>query len=248
MAIYRIQRIYSEENNGQQQKKSGMSTLGKVALGTAAIGGGLAAAKFGMLGGAAQRTTNNWLMKAGKTVGSQRMMNSGAKGLAEGQYKGLVSGLKGVSDVNQGASNMLTNLTNNKTSIVDQLTHSNLAQVAFSEDTNKSLREAAIIASGLALTTGGVLAAKHGLLGKSAKEGYNKVSSKIKNLWSGKKPVVDSKEADAALNTIKGAAKKIYSDSDKKKILAKMKEMGLDTHNPSLFEEVAKKLGCTPIN
>ena len=56
-------------------------------------------------------------------------------------------------------------------------------QAAFSDDTNGALREAALLGTGLALTTGGVLAAKHGYLGKSAKNGYNKVSGKVKNIW-----------------------------------------------------------------
>ena len=159
---------------------------------------------------------------------------------------------------------------NNKTSIIDQLTHANLAQVAFSEDTNKSLREAAIIASGLALTTGGVLAAKHGLLGKSAKSAYDKVSGKMEKIWKERKKVGDEikkgvspitekapagssktpSSSPTVVNTPKGpksSPRMTFSSADWKKIKNYCKSNGLDFRNPKDIEKAAAALGIKPI-
>lgn len=73
------QRAFSED------EKKGMSTSAKVALGTAATAAlTFAGARRGMLGGKAQVATNTMWGNMGKTLGSQGMMNSAAKGIGSG--------------------------------------------------------------------------------------------------------------------------------------------------------------------
>jgi hypothetical protein len=175
-----------------------------------------------MLGGAMQRGTNSIWANVGKSVGSQSMVNSGAKGLAEGQYKRAISTLEGRAaagnvkaktrlDFLKGDAgkeafiNRKTAAAQNKFKIetpapATSTTATTAAtQAAFSEDTNAELKEAALIGTGLTLATGGVLLAKHGKLGKTAKGAYDSVSGKIRKIW---------KET-----TIKNGKKKVKKES-----------------------------------
>lgn len=72
--IIKRRKCFSEE------EKKGMSTGAKLALGAAAIGGGLLAAKHGAFGASAQKGVGKGMMSLG-------MKTSGAKTMAEGQAK-----------------------------------------------------------------------------------------------------------------------------------------------------------------
>lgn len=79
MATYTLRRkLFSDDEKG------GMSTGAKIAAGVGTLGAGLLAAKHGMLGGAAQRGVGKGMMSLG-------MKNSGAKTLAQGQYRRATS-------------------------------------------------------------------------------------------------------------------------------------------------------------
>ena len=210
MAIYRIQRVYSEEENGQ--KKSGMGTLGKVAIGTALVGGGLLAGKAGILGTTVQRGIGKGMAWTGNKLGSTGMVNEGAKtvGRAAATEKAAELGIKDTSmkglmnlrRENAGQFNQITTARNTATGEINnmyKITPNSATQAAFSTDTNESLREAALIGTGLTLATGGVLLAKHGKLGKTAKGAYDSVSGKIRKIW---------KET-----TIKNGKKKVKKES-----------------------------------
>ena len=75
------QKSYAAEG----EEKKGMSTGAKVALGAAATTAlAFAGARRGMFGGKAQVATNTLWGNAGRTLGSQGMMNSAAKGIGRG--------------------------------------------------------------------------------------------------------------------------------------------------------------------
>lgn len=95
MAVYRLQRLYSDEN--------GMGTGTKLALGALATGATLFGAKKGMLGSGIRASVNKGYMKLGNAIGSKSMVASGAKdyGIARANQfnKSLInSGKQGMSN------------------------------------------------------------------------------------------------------------------------------------------------------
>lgn len=70
--IYSVRR-FSDNDNG----------LRKLAIGAAALAGGLYAGKKGYLGAGLQKSINTGWARVGKSVGSDSMMLSGAKGVGE---------------------------------------------------------------------------------------------------------------------------------------------------------------------
>lgn len=96
MAKFRVQRMYADNdpNNPGQEKKSGMGLGTKILAGTAALGAGLTAAKFGAFGAKAQIGVNKQLMNIGRKFESEALMNSGAKGIAQGKFDIQKKGLE----------------------------------------------------------------------------------------------------------------------------------------------------------
>lgn len=66
--------------SGQEGEKKGMGTGTKLALGGATLAAGLYGAKKGMFGARAMAGVNKGWAKAGKAIGSDKMMLSGAQG------------------------------------------------------------------------------------------------------------------------------------------------------------------------
>ena len=90
MAKFRVQRMYADNDPGQE-KKSGMGLGTKILAGTAAVGAGLVGAKMGVFGAKAQMGVNKQLMNVGRTFNSEALMKSGAKGWAQGKYTSQMS-------------------------------------------------------------------------------------------------------------------------------------------------------------
>ena len=291
MAIYRVQRIYSEEENGQ--KKSGMSTLGKVALGTAVIGGGLMAGKAGMLGTTVQRGIGKGMAWTGNKLGSTGMVREGAKTVGNSAFTEKAAELgikdtsaKGMRDLLKTNRAQATEALNARSTATKDIlneykitpkptttpaatatTTTAATQTTFSEDTNAALREAALIGTGLTLATGGVLLAKHGKLGKTAKGAYDSVSGKIEKIWkettkkggkeikkekysvTEKTPGRSPKTSSSSTTTISTPKSPgmIFDDLDWKRIKNYCRSKGLDFRNPKDVEKAAIALGIKPI-
>lgn len=96
MAKFRVQRMYADNDPGQEKKKSGMGLGTKILAGTGAVAAGLTAAKFGAFGAKAQIGVNKQLMNVGRTFNSEALMNSGASGIAQGNLKTQKKALEGV--------------------------------------------------------------------------------------------------------------------------------------------------------
>lgn len=79
MATYRLKR---KTFSGEEGEKKGMGLGTKLALGAAAVGGGLLAAKHGAFGAKAQKWTGQQMMNVGMT-------KSGANTIAKGQMKDI---------------------------------------------------------------------------------------------------------------------------------------------------------------
>lgn len=76
MTKYTLKRkLYADDNQG-----SGMGMGTKLLLGAGTLAAGFGAAKAGMLGSTLGKGANKLWASAGKTMGSQSMINSGAKG------------------------------------------------------------------------------------------------------------------------------------------------------------------------
>ena len=141
MAIYRVQRLYSDDGN------SGMGTLGKVALGTAVLGGGLLAGKAGMLGTTVQRgigTSTAWL---GNKVGSQAMVKSGARTVGKSARTDAIKaagGEEAVKNMGFSGKRAIAGKANDASRGIMDRYGLPTKEVAFSEDTGAALREAAI--------------------------------------------------------------------------------------------------------
>lgn len=114
-------RYYSELTNDFLEQRmfddgDGTGTGTAILGGAAALAGGFAAAKHGMLGNTLRKHSNNLWGKAGHALGSNSMMNSGAKGasIAEANLKTGVDGMKkGVKNSAEWNESYLDNL--NKT-------------------------------------------------------------------------------------------------------------------------------------
>lgn len=75
MAVYTLKRkLYADRDS---------NTGAKLLAGGAALAGGFAAAKHGLLGNSLAKGANKAWASAGKTLGSKRMIESGAKGYGE---------------------------------------------------------------------------------------------------------------------------------------------------------------------
>lgn len=79
MAIYRIKRF----TENQQESHTGRNLL----LGAGLTAGALFAGKRGLLGTGAQSMINKGWTRAGKMVGSQSMMKSGSRGVANAEAR-----------------------------------------------------------------------------------------------------------------------------------------------------------------
>ena len=238
MATYRIQRkLFDDSDQNQQQQSSGGMGLGtKIALGVGATAAGIGAAKFGVFGAKAQRAVNRQWMNVGNKFGSESMMKSGAEGMAEAQYKTTVKNYKNA--INDGkAANIeeikgkLTNLESEagKKSFIESNTKNYMnrfnkpstpapapTQAAFSTDTKKELKAAAIAGGGLITLGSGILLAKNGKLGfnkaqrEAAKKTYENLTRKLKNTLSEKAPKFENEKKFGG----KGKGKKKYYTSE----------------------------------
>jgi hypothetical protein len=275
MAKYRVQRLYSDEENS-----GGMGTLGKVALGAAALGGGLMAGKAGLLGTTVQKGIGTGMAKTGNLIGSQAMINSGAstvgKAAATNAAKGYgitlsKSGAQAAKEtlVKADASTAFKDIAKQRVDAVNSIKDRFKlpAQAAFSEDTSGALREAALIGTGLTMVGGGMYLAKKGKLGftkaqrDTNKKAYDKISGEIKKIVSEtkKESGKPAETTTVAETTTKAAGKKPkttvvveksipkYKDSDWKNIRRELKGTGGDFRNPSDVAKAAAKVGAKPL-
>lgn len=70
--------IYSVKRFSEEEKKGGMGLGTKLALGTAAIGGGLLAGRAGMLGAGVQKGIGTATASIGNKLGMQSLVKDGA--------------------------------------------------------------------------------------------------------------------------------------------------------------------------
>ena len=70
--------IYSVKRFSEEEKKGGMGLGTKLALGTAAIGGGLIAGRAGMLGARVQKGIGTATASIGNKLGMQSLVKDGA--------------------------------------------------------------------------------------------------------------------------------------------------------------------------
>lgn len=95
--IYSIRRFSDDyDYSGQQPEKKGLSTLSKIALGTAAVGGGVLAGRAGMLGTGIQKGIGKYTAKIGNTFGSGSLTRDGFNTYRKGLNTELTN--KGISD------------------------------------------------------------------------------------------------------------------------------------------------------
>lgn len=91
MAIYRIKRF----TENQQESHTGRNLL----LGAGLTAGALFAGKRGLLGTSAQRVINKGWTRAGKAIGSEGMMQSGSRGVANAEATAAYNkSLEGLSE------------------------------------------------------------------------------------------------------------------------------------------------------
>lgn len=285
MATYRIQRkLFDDSGQDQQQQSSGGMGLGtKIALGVGATAAGIGAAKFGAFGAKAQKAVNKQWMNVGNKFGSESMMRSGAEGMAEAKYKTTVKGYKNTIKEGKAANieeikGKLSNLESEagKNSFIESKTQNYMnsfnkpstsapTQAAFSTDTKKELKTAAIAGGGLITLGSGILLAKKGKLGftksqrVATKDGYDRIMSKIKAALREEKPKPKStyrreynnvgKSTVPKETTINSpeigktrdvSAKPYYKPEDWKKIVNYSKK------NKCSTGEAASKLGIKP--
>jgi hypothetical protein len=265
MAIYRVQRLYSDDGN------SGMGTLGKVALGAAALGGGLMAGKTGMLGTTVQRGIGTGMAKAGNMVGSQAMINSGAKTVGKAAATDAAKGY-GITLSRSGAQAAKETLGKADAAtafkdIAKQRVDASQGilnkyklptQNAFSEDTGAALQEAAIYGTVGAGTLGTIALAKRGFLGKTGKKAYTGASKKFKAIWNEtngkiKETATESttvkKPGKPAQTTTKTTVKKVKFDPESwTKVRKIMVEKGMNLNDPSAKLKAAEIAGVKPIS
>ena len=70
--------IYSVKRFSEEEKKGGMGLGTKLALGTAAIGGGLLAGRAGMFGAGVQKGIGTATASIGNKLGMQSLVKDGA--------------------------------------------------------------------------------------------------------------------------------------------------------------------------
>lgn len=235
MAKYRVQRVFSEDG----EQKSGMGTGTKIALGVGAIGAGLMAGRAGMLGSTVQKGIGTGTAWVGKTVGSQGIINDGAKTVGKAAKSAKLSELGGASALKEsgkfteGARQAITAGKEAEKGILN--TYKLPTQAAFSEDTKKSIKEAALIGTGLTLTAGGILAAKKGWLGftENQRKASKKAIEKVGKIWN---------EVKSEGSTGASSVKK-WLDNDFKKLTdaEKSKKFKGKTR-----EQIAEALGIKP--
>lgn len=270
MAIYRVQRLYSDDGN------SGMGTLGKVALGAAALGGGLMAGKAGMLGTTVQKGIGTGMAKAGNMVGSQAMINSGAKTVGQAAKTDAINTMGGMGafkEMSKADKQSFASMANSEKrdaikGIMDKYKLP-AKEAAFSEDTGAALQEAAIYGTlGTGILGAGYLA-KKGMLGKTGKKTYESASKKVKAIWNEtngkiKETATESKTvkkpgkpAQATIRTTTKETGKPTETTIKKvkftpeqwsKVRKVIVEKGLDPRNPAHKLEAAKIAGVKPIS
>lgn len=98
--IYSIKR-FSEDG----EKKS--HTLRNTLLGAAAIGGGIAAGRAGMLGSGVQRAIGRGTVSLGKMTGNRSLMKDGIQTYRKGEAG--KAGLAAVGKATQGTQNLMNN-------------------------------------------------------------------------------------------------------------------------------------------
>ena len=255
-----------------------MGTLGKVAIGTAVLGGGLLAGKAGMLGTTVQRgigTSTAWL---GNKVGSQAMVKSGARTVGKSARTDAIKaagGEEAVKNMGFAEKRAIAGKANDASREIMDTYGLPAKEAAFSDDTDADFREAALI-SGLGASTIGIgLMAKHGLLGKSSKKAYDKAAKKVKTIWNEAKKQDFKKEEEVVSETvkkgksgttstteritqesgkpdkidIKTTAKKIkFSPEDWLKVNKVIKEKGMDPRNSAHRLAAAKIAGVEPVS
>jgi hypothetical protein len=256
---------FSEDEDGG----SGMETLGKVALGTAALGGGLMAGKAGMLGTTVQRGIGTGMAKAGNMVGSQAMINSGAKTVGQAAKTDAINTMGGMGafkEMSKANRQSFASMANSEKrdaikGIMDKYKLP-AKEAAFSEDTGAALQEAAIYGTIGAGTLGAIALAKRGKLGftkaqrANNKEAYQKVVKKVKSVWAeqGNKAKEVTQETRTVKNpgkpaetTTKTTINKVtINKTDWPKVRAYMEANGMDLRDPSAKLKAAKAVGVTP--
>jgi hypothetical protein len=242
-----------------------MGTFGKVALGAAALGGGLMAGKAGMLGTTVQKgigTSTAWL---GNKVGSQAMINSGAKTVGKAAKTDAINTMGGMGafkEMNKADRQSFASMANSEKrdaikGIMDKYKLP-AKEAAFSEDTGAALQEAAIYGTVGAGTLGAVALAKRGFLGKTGKKAYTGASKKFKAIWNEtngkiKETATESttvkKPGKPAQTTTRTTVKKVKFDPESwTKVRKIMVEKGMNLNDPSAKLKAAEIAGVKPIS
>ena len=150
------------------------------------------------------------MAKAGNMVGSQAMINSGAKTVGKAAKTDAINTMGGMGafkEMSKADKQSFASMANSEKrdaikGIMDKYKLP-AKEAAFSEDTNADFREAAIIGGLGAGTIGIGLMAKHGLLGKSSKKAYDKAAEKVKTIWNEAKKQDFKKEEEVVSETVK---------------------------------------------